>query len=288
MNLHIDFGKIASPPPPPPVPGPTPMWTVKVPATGRFMRLVDDKDTAKWGYVARSRAIGYKSDPDWNGLPATIPMQKRFHVLNEPWQLRYIELYHEVCFKSLPQADVIEAWRHTMKDSGGLCDQHTFDWVAKRGLPAKLFTCHIQKLNLGSEYGDMQQQDLVFSGNIVKVIGEGAGSAALRIFARLLPRAHELSGLTGGEPYYTIETLNTKLPTPSVSELMEKPWLWGMLTSSGYNWETGESRRMQWPWMKNFGVPYLVLGVDGSNRIPKFWCKEVKNNEIVQLYRLGD
>ena len=92
MNIHFKFGEVVTPPPvdpPPPTPAPSPIRTITVPNDGaRYMRLVDDWETEKWGFMARSKALGYKREPPWNALPATIPMRNSpdFMALSEAWQ----------------------------------------------------------------------------------------------------------------------------------------------------------------------------------------------------------
>ena len=241
-------------------PAPEPYRILRVPDEGRFMFLVEDYKTGpeKWDGKPRSLYLNYKKDPPYNGLPATIPMQKLFYALNEEWQQFLFALYYRACFNSLSLEDMMRGWRNTTRDAGGQFDRHTWNNVKD---PEKVYTDYVQGLNLDSPYGDMEQQDLLFERNIVKVLGED----------------------TKGN--YIIETLDPLKPPPFVDDVWGKWWLVGWLTIST-SFEIGEKEWvvLKWPWLRQFGTPYLVLGRGGTNKVPKYWCKPIENGAEYSPY----
>ena len=293
MKVHVSLGASSPPPPPPPKPEPpAPYKILTVPNDGNtYMQLLDDWDTAQWGYKPRSQAKNYKSDPDWNALPATVQTLKLFYPLNKQWQLFNYDLIRRANGYSLPADMMLEGYRKSFRDSGGWRDQHTYEnWREdKANVPRNkqhIYTDHVLGLNVPDEYtmGDAMQQDLLSSGNIVKVIGEG----------QLL-----------GKPAWVIETLNhtmydvptagaspvningrTKylLDPPTIDDVWGKWWLVGFATSSGYNWTTGAKARLPWAYFGGYGMPLITLGKGGVNRVQKTWCKPIANGAQFSLY----
>ena len=146
-----------------------------------------------------------------------------------------------------------------------------------------LYTDYVLGYNLPPDptYGDAAQQDLLSSGNIVKVISASAGNAALRLASRLLPSVFELDA---GEPTYTIETLDPFLPPPHIDDVWGKWWLVGWATLSAYDWDRNVKARLKWPFFDGYGCPLMVLGKGGTNRVPQYWCAPVANGTELPLY----
>jgi len=229
------------------------------------MRLRDDWETALWNTSPRSRVLGYKANKEtdpWNGLPATIPTLKLFYTLSEAWQRFYFELCWLANHRALTMDEMLFAYRHLTKDSGGWRDRHTWNNVKD---PEKVFTDYVLEMNMppAVNYGDAAQQDLLSSGNIVKVIGEGRVS---------------------GESAWKIETLDPSLPPPPIDEIWGKWWLVGWCTVSGYNWDTGAKARLKFPFFNGYGAPLMVLGRGGSNVVAKSWCEPIMNGTEYNLY----
>lgn len=278
---------------PPPLPKPEPYRVLTVPNDGgRYMLLADDWDTAQWDHKARSHFKGYKSDPPWNGLPATVQTQKSFYALNEQWQRFYFELCRLANGYSVPMEDMLNSYRNLTRDSGGWRDQHTWDhWRNERDkVPhdkQKIFTDYVLGLNLPPAHneGDAEQQDLLSSGNIVKVLGEINNDYIIETLNYVLyDEPHP-----GASPV-RVNSNDTKylLDPPAVDDVWGKWWLVGWATVSGYRWATddlpAEKRRMKWPRFGGYGCPLMFLGRDGKNRVAKYWCKPIANGAEFSPY----
>ena len=255
---------------PPPIPPPAPIRQITVPDDGfRYVQLVDDWDTEEWGYMPRSKAKNYKIDPPWNGLPATVQTSKLFHKLRREWQLRYLELIRRSNAESVPLEVVLSDYENLTRDSGGWRDQHTWNnWRNERdNIPPdeqKVYTDWVLNKNIPPAwtYGDAMQQDLLSSGNIIRVIREDAAAS--------------------GYVYY--ETLNTKLPPPDPDKAFGDWALVGWCTVSAYNFDTGEKHRFKWSRFGGYGCPLMHLGRDGINRVEKFWTRPVEPGQVLDLY----
>lgn len=235
---------------------PEPYRVLRVPDEGRYMVLVDDWDTALWNFKPRSLYKNYKKDPPWNALPATVPTEKLFFALSEEWQWFYFDLIRRATFETMSNAALKDAYQKTVRDAGGWRDRHTWNNVDD---PPKVYTDHVLGLNLFSRYGNAAQQDLLSSGNIVKVIGEEKGR-------------------------WLIETLDPFQSPPSVDEVWGKWWLVGFMTLSGYNWETKERARLKWPFFNGYGGPHMNLGRGGTNLLEKYWTRPIANGAEFSLY----
>lgn len=270
VDIRISSRQPAPPPPPPPS-MPEPIRTITVPDDGaRYMLLADDWDTERWGSMPRSRSLGYKTDPPWNALPATIPTLKLFYTLNREWQLFYFEMMKRATFGTMSDAALLAAYKSTTRDAGGWRDRHTWNNVIddRQKIPLdeqKIYTDYVLGYNIppAHTWGDAAQQDLLSSGNIVKVVSEAT---------------------LGGTAAWVIETLNPFLPPPPVDEVWGKWWLVGWATLSAYNWDTGQKARLKWPFFNGYGCPLMFLGRDGRNRVPKYWCKPVQPGQTINLY----
>ena len=254
MNVHLSFSPDA-----PPAPKPEPIRTLTVPQEGRYMLLVDDWDTEQWDRMPRSKQKNYKKDPPWNALPATIPTTKTFWTLNEEWQWFHFDLMRRATFGTMTYAELLSAYQSTTRDAGGWRDRHTWNNVKD---PAKVYTDYVLGLNIPPEHteGDAEQQDLLSSGNIVKVLGTAANGK------------------------YIIETLDILRPPPSVDKVWGKWWLVGFLTLSAYDWDRDVRARIKWPFFNGYGCPHMTIGKDGVNYMERAWCRPIENGATYNLY----
>lgn len=253
INLTLDLYNVQPTPPS----APAPITSIVVPDDGgRYMRLVDDWETALWNFRPRSLDKNYKKDPPLNALPATVPTRKLFYALNREWQFFYFELMRRATFGTMTDAELLDAYIPTTRDAGGWRDRHTWNNVKD---PPKVYADYVLGLNLDSPYGDAAQQDLLSSANIVKVIGELNND-------------------------YIIETLDPFQPPPSVDDVWGKWWLVGFITLSAYDFDTEEKARLKQPFFNGYGCPLMSLGKGGQNRVPKFWCKPVEGGQTLDLY----
>lgn len=235
------------------MPRPEPYKVLTVPDDGnRYAWLVEDYKTGPEKWDGRPRSVYKNYDPaNFSPLPATIPTQKLFYSLSEAWQITLKELMRLGCRGVLSDDELLAAWRKTTRDAAGQFDRHTWNNVKD---PAKVYTDYVQRLNVPPSFteGDMAQQDLLFSRNIIKVIGEDAR-------------------------YLYYETLDVSIQPPDPEEIFGKWWLVGWLTQSTTR-PIGDREwaHTRWPYFQGYGCPYLVLGRAGINKVEKYWCRDIE------------
>jgi hypothetical protein len=227
---------------------------LRVPASGWFMQVKQDYETAQWNYQPRALAAGFgwnqTRNPD-GAFPDTFPCTDEFGngekrtVLTEARQRLWFEALEYACDYQIPTLTLKERWAKITEHGRALTD-HT---AVQNGL-----TDYILGLNLDAH--PIQQKILVMGGNIVKVIG----STNTRWI---------VEGVTDYQP---IETL------------WQKPWLlhWG--TQSTIIKYGSAYKRTDWSWLNYgtpimpYGVPYIVFSPSGNKiQIPKDFLKPIAN-----------
>lgn len=238
----------------------------KVPSSGTFMQLRHDFETADWDFKPRAYTLGTSKLNPYGAYPDTVPLDgirpDDFYPLNEQYQRLWFNMMDRASNYNIPHDDLIDKWAVITSDGRALTDKHTWNW-AKAGEP-KLFTDYIQRLNLNSEYGDMQQKSLSMGGNIVKIIGTY-------------------------NDYFIIETIDiTETTPPILNDIWGKHWLvhWGTQSSIrtyGDTWQITD-----WSWLNwndvSYGVPFMLIGIDGKNLVKKNWCKPIQNGTSFSPY----
>jgi len=86
-----------------------------------------------------------------------------------------------------------------------------------------------------------------------------------------------------------IEALDLSQPPPTVQWLLQRPWLWGWATViEGRNKNTdGTWPVSKWPQLKPFGgwgVPYLIIGPNGENKVHIEDLIPLKNGTVYSPY----
>jgi hypothetical protein len=237
-----------------------------VPDTGTFMQVCHDYETALWNFQPRAFVIGWNKEnnpqgayPDTCVLPGLNPDE--FYPLSFKWQRFWLEMMNRASYGLIPQAELVKRWATITSDGRALTDRHTWNWV-KTGEP-KLFIDYVQWLNLESPYGPMQQKSLTMGGNIVRVLGSSGNN-------------------------YVIEAFDLSVPPPLMDNVWGQWWLihWGTqstITPYGSRW-----RITDWAWLNwegvGYGVPFMLISRDGTNLIPKDWCRPIANGAEYSPY----
>lgn len=260
----------------------------------RYAWIVEDyKSGPETDWIDKPRSIvkNYKdaNQPLYNPLPATVQTQRIFYPLNEPWQRFLHAAMKRGSFNTMSEADYLLAWRKTTRDSGGQFDGHTWDTIDKRTDPAdlKIFTDYIQGLNLppAHTYGDMMQQDLLFSRNIIRVTREEAGANGWVYYETLNHTMYD-SPMPGTSPVRVGGRTKYLVDPPDLGAVWGNKWLIGWLTQSTTfelvkNTEWSHTR---WPFFNGYGCPYLVLGRNGENRVRKYWTRPIPPGAEYSFY----
>jgi len=230
---------------------PLPLRGFTVPDDGaRYVQIKHDFETGQWDFKPRAMVKNYKIDPPDNSLPDTVVMSQTFYPLSRDWQMFLFELMRRACFDSLDPSRLLHCWRWTTRDGAAQFDGHSWSDNDADHLHAD----YIQGLNLGSRYGPLAQQDLHFGGNIARTLGDD------------------------GRGNYIIETLDLAKPPLPADTIFGQWHLVGWLTNSTVT-ELGAQYKCTGWWgekfLDDFGVPFLVIGRDGKNLLPKTWAKPI-------------
>lgn len=191
--------------------------------------------------------------PDWGGkprtnseCPQTIPMWDKpdFFTLSEAWQRLWFNLIAYFAYGAMTDDQLFTAWADITTERKALTDNH--------GL-AHFYADLIMRIFVNND--PIMQKGLIFGGTMVK-----------------------MKGLTGN----VIEALDPSQEAPSLEWLLQHPWLWGWTTVIQSDYVSSK-----WPNLKRFtdnGVPYLILGYSGRNRVLSEDLIALKNNQVYSPY----
>ena len=81
--------------------------------------------------------------------------------------------------------------------------------------------------------------------------------------------------------YYIVECIDMSAPIPSLDFVVNRPWLWGWTTEvTARVLPDGTYVVSKWPNLKHYGdwgTPYLLIGLSGTNRVSKERVVKVEN-----------
>lgn len=239
----------------------------QVPASGKFVQVRHDWQTSRWSYKPRALTIGYSPNHNPEGAyPDTFPMDgcgpDEFTPLTEPVQRLWFECLRKASLYRIPVSELISRWAIITSDGRALTDDHAWNHVESNNTDTnRMFADYIQRLNL-SNPKPMAQKCLTMGGNILKVYGETS-------------------------THYLVEAIDT-VSSPSIESLWGKWWLihWGTQSTIkpyGSGWKITD-----WSWLNYdnvpYGVPFLLFGDGGTNRIRKEYCKPISNGDTYTPY----
>lgn len=232
-------------------PAPLPVTHITVPAEGRFVRVVHDWETNYWNYEPRPNVTASRSAPETCQLwPKNAP---EFYQMNEQYQRLWFDLIEHASHGTMAPSQLLTAWANVTAERKALTDQHGRGHFFRDFILEEFMT----------STKNMYQKSLTFGGSLLKVVSKGT-------------------------KYYTIECLNMNAPVPPLDYILSCPWLYGWLTEiRAQKQEHGGYVVSRWPDLKAFGgwgVPYIIIGNDFTNRVLKTRCIEVENGATYSIY----
>lgn len=265
MGIHIQITRGDAPPPP--------IRKFTVPATGSFYLTRHDYEREDMRYtgkyengpityivknemVPRSISMQFKKNPPECALPETVylPGNKPndFVPLSAPWQEFWLEVMDLASGKTLTRAELLTAWEDLTKQGRAFTDFHSVEYG---------YTDFILGRNLFSTKGPIQHKSLSCGGNLVKRIGVHSSGK------------------------YIIEALNLSKAPPDPAETLRKPWLihWAnqetVLRLTDGTWKV-----VDFPQLRPYGTPFLVVSSTGTNLIEPSMVKPVSNGSVFSPY----
>lgn len=197
----------------------------------------------------------FKKNPPESAYPETVRMWGErptdYVPLSKDWQWFWYHLMEEACQHTLNKIEMKNAWFSMTQHGRAFTDRHT----RNQG-----FTDHVLGVNLNSPQGDMQHMSITCGGNLVKILGEQSG-------------------------YYVVEAFNLMQPPPDPSIAIEQNWLSHWATQcTVLKLPDGRWKVMDFPQLRPFGSPFLMVSRTGTNLILKSHVREVKNSTVYSPY----
>ena len=236
---------------------PAPMsW--QVPASGVFVRVLHDFQTAFWDLKPRGFAIGFDplDNPD-GAFPdtfrlASVTMGEDITIaLSEPLQRLWYALLRLACHDLIPAPELLLRWAEITEHGRALTD----GFAVQQGYRDFV-------LGVNPNAKPIRQKMLTMGGNILKVLGETS-------------------------THYIVETIDPRA-VPAPAEVWGKPWLvhWGTQTSvvkTASGWRVTDWGQLNWAGV-GYGVPFLVLSDTGMAKVRKVYCEPIANGAVFSPY----
>jgi len=197
--------------------------------------------------------------PDWDykprttkASPETVPMWMKpdFLALTKEWQKFYWKFIIRVSHACLTGGQYHTAWGDITAERKALTDNHGITHG---------YTDYITRVNIVN-HKPIMQKGLLFGGSLVKI-----------------------------KWGTTIKALDLSAPPPTVDWILAHPWLWGWATViEGRNRNFDKTWPVvKWPQFKKFGgwgVPYLIIGPNGENKVHREDIVRLENGSIYSPY----